>query len=140
MQKIPTAFYLAAAVSDFYLPPDKMAEHKIQSRSSSAQLEGSLIEGEPLTLTLDPVPKLLGQLKVWHPDAVVISFKLETDSELLVKKAQSAISKYGVDLVVANLLQLRMDECVMVKSSGTETVTRTGKGSELEEAIVAYLN
>lgn len=26
---IKTVFYLAAAVSDFYIPPDRMAEHKI---------------------------------------------------------------------------------------------------------------
>jgi hypothetical protein len=35
------AFYLAAAVSDFFMPMERMAEHKIQSA-----------EG-PLTVTLD---------------------------------------------------------------------------------------
>ena len=38
--------YLAAAVSDYYLPYEAMSEHKIQSSSG------------PLTLTLMPVPKV----------------------------------------------------------------------------------
>ena len=63
--------YLAAAVSDFYLP--NPAEHKIQS---SAQ--------KTLKIELEPVPKLLGQIKVWAPSARVISFKLETDPAILV--------------------------------------------------------
>ena len=54
------------------------------------------------------MPKLLGMIKEWCPRAKVISFKLETDETLLEGKAQAAINKYGVDLVIANLLQTRM--------------------------------
>lgn len=43
------AFYLAAAVSDFYIPWSQMVEHKIQS----ADL------GDGLTLKLQKVPHLL---------------------------------------------------------------------------------
>ena len=42
--------YLAAAVSDFYLPESAMAEHKIQS-------------GGGLALELSGVPKVLGAVK-----------------------------------------------------------------------------
>lgn len=106
-----TTFYLAAAVSDFYMPDHKMAEHKIQSRSQSMPAVdckehefAAQIEGAPLEICLEPVPKLLGLIKAWNPTASVISFKLETDETILESKALGAISKYGVDLVVANLL------------------------------------
>ena len=50
---------------------------------------------------------MLGQLTtVWAPRAFVVSFKLETDANILVKKAAGAIANYGVHLVVANLLQV----------------------------------
>ena len=69
-------FYLAAAVSDFYIPEDKMIEHKIQSRETSM-----------LKLELEPVPKMLGIVKTKIPNATAISFKLETDDAILKKKA-----------------------------------------------------
>jgi len=95
-------FYLAAAVSDFYIPDDLMAQHKIQS-------------SEGLHLDLQQVPKLLGKLTTeWAPMAYCVSFKLETDSNQLVSKATGAIQKYKVHLVVANLLQTRFDECKII--------------------------
>jgi phosphopantothenate-cysteine ligase len=86
--------YLAAAVSDFYIPPEQMSVHKIQS-------------DDKLDLQLSQVPKLLGHIKhEWAPDAFLVSFKLETDHDLMVPKSRRAISKYGVDLVVANELHV----------------------------------
>ena len=71
-----------------------MSEHKIQSSSG-------------LTLVLSQVPKILGLLtNEWAPNAYLVSFKLETDANILVDKAVGAIQKYNVDLVVANLLQV----------------------------------
>jgi hypothetical protein len=87
-------FFLAAAVSDFYLPPHKLSEHKIQS-------------GAGLVLELDPVPKLLPLLtSSWAPRSYVVSFKLETERSLVVEKATRAIHAYGVHSVVANQLQV----------------------------------
>lgn len=87
-------FYLAAAVSDFYIPEDMMIEHKIQSSTG-------------LTLELEQVPKMLKSLVTeWASNSFVISFKLETDINMLFPKARQAISGYGVDLVIANLLQV----------------------------------
>ncbi|KAK1266574.1 Phosphopantothenate--cysteine ligase 1 [Acorus gramineus] len=58
-------FYLAAAVSDFYVPWESMVEHKIQSASG------------PLDMRLAPVPKMLSTLrKDWAPNAFCISFKV----------------------------------------------------------------
>lgn len=101
-------FFLAAAVSDFYIPQQQLATHKIQSR-----------EG-PLKLTLEPVPKLLGVLRrEWAPRAFVVSFKLETDWDLLRKKAHQAIDKYDVHLVVANELHSRFDEVLLIPNGST---------------------
>lgn len=80
--------FLAAAVSDFFVPPNEMQEHKIQSgasREAAATFE----------LSLKHVPKCLPLLRRdWAPDAFVVSFKLETDPEMLMKKALAAIDKY----------------------------------------------
>lgn len=89
-------FYLAAAVSDFYIPVSKMVEHKIQS------------SGGGLLIEMDPVPKFIKPLvQTWAPNAYTVSFKLETDSNLLVSKSKKALETYGHQTVVANLLNTR---------------------------------
>ena len=71
-----------------------MVEHKIQSSSG-------------LILKLTQVPKMLSTLvNVWARDCYVISFKLETDENLVVLKSKKAINSYGVNLVIANQLQV----------------------------------
>lgn len=74
--------YSAAAVSDFYVPLDVMNTHKIQSS-----------DGKP-HLALTNTPKMLYMVsKVWVPEAYLVSFKLETDTAILLDKATSAITK-----------------------------------------------
>jgi len=91
-------FFLAAAVSDFYVPWSKMEEHKIQSA------------GGALALSLQPVPKCLGRLRSeWAPRAFCVSFKLETDAALLLRKAHASIDAYAMHMVVANMLHTRKD-------------------------------
>lgn len=97
--------YLAAAVSDFYLPWSDMADHKMQSSAGA----------ETVTLNLRKVPKMLGVLRrLWAPEAFAVSFKLETDEALLIDKAAGAIQAYGVHAVVANLLQTRATRVLLV--------------------------
>jgi phosphopantothenate---cysteine ligase (ATP) len=70
-------YYLAAAVSDFHIPPSRMTEHKIQS-------EGG---GSTLTIIMDPVPKFLRHLvEKWAPSATIISFKVSpsVNEQLLI--------------------------------------------------------
>ncbi|PYH93409.1 phosphopantothenate-cysteine ligase [Aspergillus ellipticus CBS 707.79] len=120
-------FYLAAAVSDFFIPTDRMSEHKIQSSelpenlSSSDIYTGGLEAQQPsqskrLVIDLDPVPKFLHRLvDGWAPDgSMVVSFKLETDPNLLVYKAQTALRRYAHHLVIGNLLTTRKWEVVFV--------------------------
>ena len=84
---------LAAAVSDFYLA--SRYEHKVSST-------------EGWTLKLDPVPKAMGLIpNEWAPQALLISFKLETDETLLLQKAQRAVRKYHCHMVIGNELHTR---------------------------------
>ncbi|OWF49362.1 phosphopantothenate--cysteine ligase-like [Mizuhopecten yessoensis] len=124
--------YLAAAVSDFYIPKEQMPEHKIQSGDG------------PLQLSLEMVPKMLQPLvKEWVPDAFVVSFKLETDQELLVKKAQQALAKYCHQVVVANLLETRKKEVIVVTKDTHKAIKLTDgqldSGVEIEEHIIKEL-
>lgn len=125
--------YLAAAVSDFYIPKEKRVLHKIQSRdyriksqaSSSASSSSSLGDNNEetaentiqiqadntLTLTLYPVPKVIPTLrKEWCPAAFVISFKLETDTSILQQKAVLAMKRNNVHMVVGNELATRYEK------------------------------
>ena len=96
--------YLAAAVSDYFLPPERMSEHKIQSSDGA------------LTIELQQVPKVLGVLvREWLPHAYVVSFKLETDESLVIPKAERSLRHYGHQLVIGNQLQRRKWEVVLVE-------------------------
>lgn len=99
-------FYLAAAVSDFFLPRQKMSVHKIQSGKGSLHIE------------MDQVPKILKPLvEVWTKGGYIVSFKLETDEELLIPKARQALVRYGHQVVIGNDLHRRKFEVVLVSPS-----------------------
>ena len=110
-------FYLAAAVSDFFIPRDRMEEHKIQSSS-----EKPGVGGKQLVVNLDPVPKFLSKLvSSWAPrGSLIVSFKLETDPDILVSKSEQALERYGHDLVIGNLLTTRKWEVVFVSKEDGE--------------------
>ncbi|GAB0133462.1 hypothetical protein EsDP_00001869 [Epichloe bromicola] len=126
--------YLAAAVSDFFVPPERMAEHKIQSQSQSQSTDADGDEEEfdnfdaspraarskRLVIDLDPVPKFLKNLvDGWAPQGMIVSYKLETDPAILVRKARYSLERYQHHLVIGNLLSTRKWEVVFV-SPGRE--------------------
>ncbi|KAG7391504.1 hypothetical protein PHYPSEUDO_004574 [Phytophthora pseudosyringae] len=118
-------FLLAAAVSDFYIPQQDLSEHKIQSRAG------------PLELTLQQVPKMLGVLRhQWAQQSFVVSFKLETDWDILRKKAKQAISKYAVHLVIANELHSRFDEVLLITDKNERSVARPKEEADIEAALM----
>lgn len=118
--------YLAAAVSDFYIPPQNLAIHKIHSNG-------------PLRLHFEMVPKILRPLvKFWVPDAFIISFKLETDPNILLEKARKALDRYGHNLVIANELNTRKWKVVLVTDQQHESIEIEQDSSiEIEKLIVA---
>ncbi|KAF8606272.1 phosphopantothenate-cysteine ligase [Ceratobasidium sp. AG-I] len=132
-------YYLAAAVSDFFVPRKRLSEHKIQSK------KGSLI------IEMDQVPKILKPLvSEWTSEGFFVSFKLETDKNLLVPKAHAALERYGHQVVIANRLDNRKFEVTFITRTGggpgsgepvfEEEVVRLREGrAEIEEDIVAKL-
>ncbi|ORZ23361.1 DNA/pantothenate metabolism flavo protein [Absidia repens] len=125
-------YYLAAAVSDFFVPSQKMHEHKIQS------------SGGALTLTLDQVPKFLTPLvSVWASKGLIVSFKLETDANLLVPKARQALTRYGHQVVVANMLNTRKQTVTVITKSSQEVVSLTpddlANHVEIEDRLIPQL-
>lgn len=124
-------FYLAAAVSDFFIPRDRLTEHKIQSSDAADRVvriadhpgtSGATVlstsdpgKNKRLVVDLDPVPKFLKRLvDGWAPEGMIVSFKLETDPSLLVSKAHQALDRYSHHLVIGNLLSTRKWEVVFV--------------------------
>jgi phosphopantothenate-cysteine ligase len=156
-------FYLAAAVSDFFVPRDRMAEHKIQSSGSVGQnhrkAEESGEETDPeldpgaacvrsrkLVVNLDPVPKFLKRLvDGWAPEGMIVSFKLETDPSILVSKAHYSLERYSHHLVIGNLLSTRKWEVVFVSPNSPDCWIRVPKhrrtksisGSETQVGLAA---
>ncbi|XP_070704805.1 phosphopantothenate--cysteine ligase [Pempheris klunzingeri] len=125
-------FYLAAAVSDFYIPASEMPEHKIQSSNG------------PLQLRMNMVPKILSPLvKDWAPQAFVISFKLETDATILLDKARRALDTYRHQAVVANVLDSRRGYVMVVTPETQAELILTEEDVknevEIEERIVSNL-
>ncbi|GCB70622.1 hypothetical protein scyTo_0005727, partial [Scyliorhinus torazame] len=126
-------FYLAAAVSDFFIPASEMPEHKIQSGVS------------PLQLTMQMVPKMLTPLvKDWAPQAFVTSFKLETDPSQLVARARKALETYRHQVVVANVLETRRVFVVIVTADSQTDLAlsenEVKQHHEIEEKIVTHLS
>ncbi|KRX11420.1 Phosphopantothenate--cysteine ligase 1, partial [Trichinella nelsoni] len=76
-------------------------------------------------MRLVQVPKMLLVLRRdWVPMAFCISFKLETDSKILLEKADMALRKYKMHMVVANELLSRKEEVVVVTSNEKISVRR----------------
>lgn len=162
LNNVNCILYLAAAVSDFYVPTNKLSEHKIQSRSykssGSKEVEDTTnddidtidtniseessrtTKDGKLLISMDPVPKFLRRIvESWAPKAMLVSFKLETDNDLLLLKAQQSLDRYQHQLVIGNLLQTRKQEVVFVTPENRlGTVVRIDENSKdtLESHIV----
>ncbi|KOX72192.1 Phosphopantothenate--cysteine ligase [Melipona quadrifasciata] len=98
----------------------------------------------PPTISLQLVPKILAPLvSLWVPQAFVVSFKLETDENLLISKARNALNKYKHNLVIANMLQTRKQQVTIVSQEDNYVISLTNdqlnKGEEIEQSIVNVL-
>ncbi len=83
------AILFAAAVADFSPVPVK---GKLSSKA------------EELVLHLRPTPKVVDAVARWSPDAILVTFKLESvDTRVqLVERALASMARVGSDWVVAN--------------------------------------
>ncbi|MGA2933542.1 MAG: bifunctional phosphopantothenoylcysteine decarboxylase/phosphopantothenate--cysteine ligase CoaBC [Methanomicrobiales archaeon] len=106
----------AAAISDF----------------SPRRVKGKIRSGAPVTLDLDPLPKLLGEVQAsYHP--VTIAFKLGRDET----RAAKEMLDLGVRAVVVNTPEAMgapAAEVTILSRSGT----RTARGSKEEVAAAVW--
>lgn len=99
--------YLAAAVSDFVVT--ELPTHKIASNSE-------------FNLELSVAPKVIEKVvNSFVPKAFIVSFKLETDESKLIPKAKAALTKYGHQLVIANMLATRKHKVTLVRKDIEES-------------------
>lgn len=160
--------YLTAAVSDFYIPKNEKSEHKIQSRDYGLEARGGemshsgSISMDPATnclhVKLSPVPKMLSLIREdFAPNAFCVSFKLETDKDILLEKAQIAIKKYDMHMVIGNVLESRYDKVWILQNRSiyvtddqgvegndfqVEEVSRNNASpsiDELEESMISHV-
>ncbi|KAK4187310.1 putative phosphopantothenate--cysteine ligase [Podospora australis] len=149
--------YLAAAVSDFFVPPERMSEHKIQSTDAADSVlqakkkvaaateeeetfdnfdsSPKVPRSKRLVVDLDPVPKFLKNLvEGWSPEGMIVSFKLETDPAILVHKARYSLDRYQHHLVIGNLLATRKWEVVFVSPGNPDKWIRVPRNKALTGA------
>ncbi|GAA6027645.1 hypothetical protein JCM8097_007962 [Rhodosporidiobolus ruineniae] len=119
-------YYLAAAVSDFFIPQTRLSEHKIQSGKGS------------LVIEMDQVPKVLKTMvDEWSNAGFVVSFKLETDPTILIPKARAALQRYGHQIVVGNLLDSRKWEVVFVTPVPSSSLPSSSTSSQSSSSPTA---
>jgi phosphopantothenoylcysteine decarboxylase/phosphopantothenate--cysteine ligase len=103
----PDIVILAAAVSDYGV---------------TNFFDGKVRSADNLQISLAPLPKLIGKVKLWAPNCFLVGFKLLVNStpEELYGAAQASIDKNGCGLVVANDLRdiQQGDHCIMLVFPG----------------------
>ncbi|KAK2114387.1 hypothetical protein P7K49_008653 [Saguinus oedipus] len=128
----PLMFYLAAAMSDFYVPVSETPEYKIQSSGGPLQITTKMVSKNASPLVKDCAPK-----------AFIISFKLETDPSIVINRAWKALEVYQRQAVVANLLESRQSFMVIITKDSETNLLLSGKETEkyieIEEKIVDNL-
>jgi phosphopantothenate-cysteine ligase len=139
--------YLTAAVSDFYIPDAQKSQHKIQSRDYGIQdrtsqdpVAESAIRMDPVTnclhLKLSPVPKMLSLVRDdFAPNAFCVSFKLETDKDILFEKAKIAINKYDMHMVIGNVLETRYDKVWILQNRSMYVSSDDGNQNESDNKV-----
>ncbi|WP_232687860.1 bifunctional phosphopantothenoylcysteine decarboxylase/phosphopantothenate--cysteine ligase CoaBC [Halobacterium zhouii] len=105
-----SALVSAAAVSDYTVEP---SEEKIRS-------------GQDLTLSLEPTPKLVDEVRESFPDLPVVGFKAETpdSDDEMVAAARELLERVDMSFVVAN------DADVMGEDETRALVVTTDSASE----------
>ena len=125
--------YLAAAVSDYYIPYSSLPEHKIQSKK------------EDLVVCLKPTPKVVKHLMHdWVHGAYVVTFKLETDEKILIQKSYNSLQSHGNHVVIGNMLESRKRKVIVITDEGEQLIELqpqdSSNGVEVEEPLINRLS
>ncbi|CAI9290602.1 unnamed protein product [Lactuca saligna] len=85
-------------------------------------------------------PKMLSVFrKVWAPTTFCVSFRLETDKEILLERADAAMKRYKMNAVVANELSSRKEVVILVTNSEKVSVYHDNKDSDVESPLISRL-
>jgi phosphopantothenoylcysteine decarboxylase/phosphopantothenate--cysteine ligase len=124
------ALVSAAAVSDFTV---ETAAEKIRS-------------GEPVTLELQPAPKLIDDVRAANPALPIVGFKAETsgDDEAMVEQARELASRVDLSFVVANdasVMGADETRALLVREDDTEEFvgTKLGLGERVADELDVVL-
>ncbi|KAG6402441.1 hypothetical protein SASPL_134634 [Salvia splendens] len=136
-------FYLAAAVSDFYVPWESMhLLFRLRQCIRPVQLRSSGHATRPGSKDAVGAEERMGSKGLLHIIQVLACrSRLETDKDILLKKAGTALEKYNMDMVVANELLTRKEEVIVVPKGGNIIVQRdrTLAGAEVEEPLIKLI-
>ena len=110
-------------------------------------IEGKVSSGEEWTIKLVPAPKVINQIRVWWPEALLAGFKLEVGKrrEELLEVARKAMGQWGAKIVVANDLRYITDDkhlAYILGSGGkleAEASTKKEIATRLVDLIEEYL-
>ncbi|KAJ1610253.1 putative phosphopantothenoylcysteine synthetase [Cryptosporidium canis] len=130
-------FFLAAAVSDFYIPNNLLSINKISADSNLALN----IDNEPqvptITLELYSTPKCAQFIRKKLPDCFLVLFKLETEEETLYQKSDKLLIMYNANVICANLLQSRRDSVTIITPNSKTEIKKTS--DVIEECVVSTI-
>lgn len=138
-KEFPTCiiFFLAAAVSDFYIPENLLSKNKISASSELALSSGNEFQTPSITLELYSTPKYAQYIRNEMPYCFLVLFKLETEIETLYKKSDKLLKMCNANVVCANLLQSRRDNVIIfTPDSKTEIKKRS---DTIEESVVSII-
>lgn len=120
---------LAAAVSDFYVPENRMPQGKLRPQAGEDEVQVSLAK----------VPNCLRDLVAhWCNEAFVVAFKLVTREESLDKEAASLLNRTGVHAVIGNYIDDRRHN-VCVFQPDRDPLRLHSHLSEVDDSIVEFL-
>jgi phosphopantothenoylcysteine decarboxylase/phosphopantothenate--cysteine ligase len=119
------ALVSAAAIGDFTV---ETADEKIRS-------------GEPVTLELEPAPKLIDAVRTAHPDLPIVGFKAETggDDDAMIERARALRDRVGLAFVVANDASVMGEDGTRALFVGDGVERYTGSKDGLGARVAAEL-
>lgn len=96
-QKGVDAVFHAAALCDFRVK-------SVSSRCGQLNERGKISSSGELEMVLEPLPKVIGMLRGWFPEARIVGWKYEVEGvrEDVLARAISQIRRNGTDACVAN--------------------------------------
>jgi len=129
---------MAAAGSDWVID-------KVYDQSGNLMEEaGKMPSDEPPIIHFKKAPKVLGQIKEWQPNVMLVGFKLEatSDEEFLLARARLRMESANAQFMVANSSQSLYggDEPHWIVPADGQPIKVIGKEKTAEALMVCLQN